>query len=235
VIKIFIARGGRFLPQQIYNIGKMVQRVVKNYMAVFPLFIDLRDKLCVVVGGGSVATRKVCSLADFGARIKVVSPELSEKLEELASERSIEAVRRSYRDGDLEGAFIAIAATPEREINEEIYKYAAKHNIFVDVADCWQECTFIFPSIVRRDDLVVGISTSGAYPALSKSVRKIIDAVIPQEYGSLLEVLKDLRNRAGSKINDQSKRKEILSRIMTEAEKIFREYEDEEKNQSRKP
>jgi precorrin-2 dehydrogenase/sirohydrochlorin ferrochelatase len=204
-------------------------------MAVFPLFIDLSDKLCVVVGGGSVATRKVRSLAGFGARIKVVSPELSEKLEELVSERSIEAVRRSYREGDLEGAFIAIAATPDRELNEEIYKYAVKHNIFVDVADCPQECTFIFPSIVRREDLVVGISTSGGYPALSKSVRKTIDAMIPQEYGSLLEVLKDLRNRAGTEINDQSKRKEMLRRVMSEAEKIFREYGNEEKNQSRKP
>jgi precorrin-2 dehydrogenase/sirohydrochlorin ferrochelatase len=204
-------------------------------MAAFPLFIDLNDKLCVVVGGGRVATRKVRSLAAFGARIKVVSPVLSKHLEELADKKSIEVVRRNYCEGDVCGAFIAIAATSDSRVNEKVYESCVKDNIFIDVADCPQKCTFIFPSIVRRDDLVVGISTSGGYPALSKSVRKAIDAVLPKEYGSLLEILKDFRDRVGAEIGDEGKRKEILSRIMDEAEKLFREYRNEEENQSRKP
>ena len=220
-------------------------------MPVFPLFVDLKDKLCVVIGGGDVAARKIDVLLEFGAKIRVVSPGLSERLAALQQQGRIEAIKRGYAEGDLEGAFIAIAATPDSGVNEKVYEYAVKKGIFVDVADCPQKCTFIFPSIVRRGDLVVGISTSGGYPALSKNVRERIDAVLPQSYGSLLEMLKSCRRRAADEIPDRSKRKEALSRILDEMllcedalesellklriEKIFKEYGNEEDNQSRKP
>ncbi|MGI6330605.1 MAG: precorrin-2 dehydrogenase/sirohydrochlorin ferrochelatase family protein [Zhaonellaceae bacterium] len=204
-------------------------------MAMFPLFIDLQDKLCVVIGGGKVATRKVGSLAGFGAKIKVVSPKLTEQLEELERKKIIEVVKRGYHEGDLKGAFMAIAATSDKELNGKIHEYAIQHNIFVDVADCPQKCTFIFPSTVRRGDLIVGISTSGGYPTLAKRVRKTIDELLPREYGSMLEILKGFRSRASAEIKDQGKRKEMLGRIMDEAEKIVKEYSNEEDNQSWKP
>jgi len=204
-------------------------------MAVFPLFIDLQDKLCVVVGGGRVATRKVGSLAGFGAKIKVVSPKLTEQLEELESKKIIEVVKRGYHEGDLKEAFMAIAATSDKELNEKIYEYAVQHNIFVDVADCPQRCTFIFPAIVRRGDLIVGISSSGGYPIFAKRLRKTIDEVLPREYGGMLEFLKGFRSRIGAEIQDQVKRKEMLDRIMDEAEKIIKEYSNEEDNQGWKP
>lgn len=199
-------------------------------MPVFPLFVDLKDKLCVVVGGGKVAARKIDTLLQFEAKIRVVSPELSGRLEELKREGRVEVVERVYSEGDLEGAFIAIAATSDSMLNGEIYNYAVKNNIFVDVADCPQKCTFIFPSVVKRGDLVVGISTSGGYPALSKNIRKRIDGMLPQTYGDILEILKDCRKRAAVEIQDQAARKEILSRIMDEVEEIFWEYQNEKED-----
>jgi precorrin-2 dehydrogenase / sirohydrochlorin ferrochelatase len=186
-------------------------------MAFFPLFIDLENKKCVVVGGGRVATRKAETLLQFAARIVVISPEITEQLEGYKEKGSLVHVQRKYTEVDIEGAFLIIAATSDRVVNEKIVEAAIKRNIFVNVADNPEKCTFIFPSVIKRDELVIGVSTSGSYPVLSKRIRKKIDEMLRSNFpGSITELLRNCRERALLHINDEEKRKELMNRVLDE-------------------
>lgn len=155
-------------------------------MAHFPMFIDISEKQCVVVGGGKVASRKIEVLLEFCSKIKVISPELTEELQKLAYEGKIEHITRGFNENDLEGAIIAIAATSCRDVNNRIYKEACARGIYINVADSLEESNFVFPAIVKREEIVVGISTSGGFPSLTKKLREKIQEIIPKEYGTLL-------------------------------------------------
>lgn len=212
-------------------------------MAVFPLFIDLSEKKCVVIGGGKVAERKTQTLLDFTSRVTVISPNITEKIKKLESESRLTVIKEKYSKEYLEGAFLVIAATDDRGINEKVAFEAGMQNIFVNVADCPQKCTFVFPSVVKRDELVIGISTSGGFPAISKGIREKIDKILPVEMGNVLKALKDTRKEAENKFNDQNIRKELFNKITEEVllntaslsseeleiriKSIFKEYENE--------
>ena len=157
-------------------------------MAVFPVFIDLSGKKCVVIGGGKVAGRKIAALVDFDAEILVVSPALSGELQELQQRGKIIHSAGEYSETDLAGAFLAVAATNDRTVNEQVYHDAVKNGILVNTADNPAQCTFIFPAVVKKDDLVIGISTSGKYPGLSKSIRQMIAQMLA---GGLIPVLSE--------------------------------------------
>lgn len=220
-------------------------------LAVFPLFVDLKDRLCVVVGGGKVASRKIAVLLEFGAKIRVVSPELTDQLVVLGQEGNLEITGREYSEEDMKDAFLVIAATSDRALNERIYRTAVEKGIFVNVADSPEECTFVFPSVVKREDLVIGISTSGSFPVLSKRIREKIEKDIPESYGDLLTIVKNYRRRAIEEIKDADRRRKATNRLLEqlafyetktcpvdfklECENIFKEFKDEEKDQSRKP
>lgn len=121
----------------------------------FPLFLDLTGKTVVVVGGGKIASRRISSLRPFGCRLVVVAPELQCKQEGLTW------YPRAYRPGDLEGAFLAIAATADRQVNHAVWEEASQRGIPVSVADCEEECSFYFPAICTGDNLVAGVVSSG--------------------------------------------------------------------------
>lgn len=186
-------------------------------MPLFPLFIDLRGKKCIVVGGGNVAARKIEALIGFEADITVISPEVTDRIKELEQAGELSIIPRGYRADDLEEAFLAIAATSDRQTNERVYSEAARKNILVNVADNGSKCTFIFPSLVKRNDLVIGISTSRGYPSLSKKVRQEIESAVPEAYGELLELLKTFRSRVEAEVEDMEERKAMLNRIVNEA------------------
>lgn len=184
-------------------------------MSVFPLFIDLKGKKCIIIGGGNVAARKVEILLQFGAHLVVISPELIPELEAHKEKGAFIHIDRLYYDKDIEGAFLVIAATSDNEANEMIYNAAVKLNIFVNVVDDPKKCTFIFPSVIKKDDLVIGVSTSGSFPMLSKKLRKKIENIVPMNFdGYLTGVLRQWRERAGSNIPDTEKRKEFMNRVL---------------------
>lgn len=185
-------------------------------MPLFPLFIDLNGKKCVVIGGGTVAARKVETLLQFGARLTVVSPEATPGIAEREKEGRVAHVKREYVHGDLEGAFLAIAASSDSSVNAEVYVEASERGIPVNVADDPAKCSFVFPSTVVRGEFSIGIATSGLYPALSRRVREIIDDNIPQDMGKLLELLAGFRSLAALKIKDSQKRAGFLEKIMDE-------------------
>lgn len=185
-------------------------------MALFPLFIDISGRKCVCIGGGNVAARKVQVLLEFDAHITVISPKTCKQLVELSSSGSVRIVEREYRTEDLEGAYLVIAATQDRGTNKQVHDDAVKRNILVNVADSPEECSFKFPSIVRREDLVIGITTSGSYPAFAKSARERIENLFPGYYGDALRLLKKFRNKVLHGISDPDKRRKVMEEMLKE-------------------
>lgn len=155
--------------------------------------IGLETRRAVVVGGGSVAARKVVSLLEAGAQVTVISPAFAPELRGLADAGRIALVERPYRDGDLEGAFIAIAATDAPSVNEAVWQEAQRRGCLVNAVDDPAHSTFIVPAVVRRGEVVVAVSTGGASPALARRLREKLAATIGPEYGALAELLAALR------------------------------------------
>ncbi len=180
-------------------------------MRYYPVFLNLKERLCVVVGGGDVAERKVRGLLRAGARVKVVSPELTEGLEELRNRGLIKHVKRAYQEDDIRDAFLVIAATSEMDVNRAVFKDA--RNVPVNVVDVPELCSFIVPSIVNRGDLTVAISTSGVSPALARSIREELEVFFPEETGEFLEFLKDIRSRIKQTVPDSTTREAVLKEI----------------------
>jgi precorrin-2 dehydrogenase/sirohydrochlorin ferrochelatase len=151
-----------------------------------PIFIDLRGRLAVVVGGGIVAARKVESLLKAGARVKVIAPEVTG---EIAACQDIDVELREYEEDDLEDAFLVIAATDNEKINRAVSEEAGQRRLFCNVVDMPELCSFIVPSVVERGPIKVAISTGGLSPALSRRLRLIIGKNIGDEYVVLAAIM----------------------------------------------
>ncbi len=140
----------------------------------YPVYLNLAGKRCVILGGGTIAQGKIAALRDAGASITVISPEATNGIRRAAERGDITYRRREYRHGDLEGAFIAIAATNVWHVNREIYEEAEERGVLLNVVDDPDQCTFIAPSIVRRDPVTLAVSTGGASPALARKMRETL-------------------------------------------------------------
>jgi len=162
-------------------------------LVYYPIFLNLEGKKCVVVGGGEVALRKVRALLDSGAKVVVVSPTLNSGLAQLAEVGTISLISREYEPKDLKDAVIVVAATDIAEVNQKIAKKARKHGFLVNVADRPEASDFIMPSLVRRGDLILAVSTSGASPALAKKIRMRLEQTFGEEYSPLLSLIKEVR------------------------------------------
>ncbi len=162
-------------------------------MALFPLFVELEGRPCLVLGGGAVAERKVEGLLAAGAVVTVVSPALSPGLATLASGGRITHVARPYAEGDLAGAALAFAATDDGAVNADVAREGRARGVWVNAADDPAHCDAILPAVVRRGAVTVAVSTGGASPALARAVRERIEAALPAAYGPLAEVAADAR------------------------------------------
>ena len=159
----------------------------------YPAFIDIRDRDCVVIGGGDMGEEKALKLLECGAKVIVISPSVTSKVEELENEGRLTWTQRQYRPGDLERAFIAIAATDDDAMNREIAREAEERNVLLNVVDVTHLCTFIAPSVARRGEVTVATSTGGASPALARTFRKKIEHSRILEYADLAPLLSDAR------------------------------------------
>ncbi len=140
--------------------------------AYYPVFLDLRNRPVVVIGGGRVAARKVAGLVEAGARVRVIAPRV------IAPVQAEAVVRRRYRKGDLKGAVLAFAATDDRAVNQAVALEARRRRIPVNVADSLEECTFLAPARLTRGAVQIAISTSGTNPRLAKELRKRLEAAL---------------------------------------------------------
>ncbi len=180
----------------------------------YPMYVELANKKCVVVGGGRVAQRKVEELLSTGAQIRLISPEARKEIQELAEEEVLQWERREFEPKDLEGAFLAFAATDREEVNRRVAKEAHKRGALVNVADLPELCDFLVPSIVRRGDLTIAISTKGASPALAKRLRLQLERTFGLEYETYLVFLAKWREDLKERVEPQAKRAEVLKAII---------------------
>ncbi len=156
----------------------------------YPLFVDLRGRTVVVVGGGIVAFRKIEALLKTGALVKVISPEVTDEITRLAE---IEIIKREYAPGDLEGASIVIAATDDETVNITVSRDAADQRIFCNVVDKPELCSFIVPAVVEKGPIKVAISTGGISPTLSKRLRMDIGSFLGDEFATLALIMGRIR------------------------------------------
>lgn len=191
-------------------------------MRYYPVYLDLRGRRCVVIGGGPVAEGKVSGLLQAEARVTVVSPRLTPELRKAADEGHIVHIARRYQAGDLAGAFLAISATDDRAVNEQVWQEATGRNItsaarsagLVNVVDDPPHCTFIAPSIVRRGDLTIAISTSGKAPALAVRLRQQLERTIGHEHARFLELAGMLRAPLAARYPDFQQRKALWYQLV---------------------
>jgi siroheme synthase-like protein len=159
----------------------------------YPVFLDLKGKKCVVVGGGSVAERKVGTLLEYQASVTVISPKLSPGLQKLAERNDIQTIRRQYRSSDLKDAFLVIAATDKEAVNSAVAKQGTQHRALVNVVDVPKDSSYIVPSVLRRGDITIAIGTAGKSPALARKLRSTLELVVPLEYASVLNIVSEVR------------------------------------------
>jgi precorrin-2 dehydrogenase/sirohydrochlorin ferrochelatase len=167
----------------------------------------------MVIGGGKVAERKILSLLQAGARVRVVSPKATDRIRRLAEEGAITLAERQYIPGDLERTFLVISATDDPAANASIAEEASRLNILLNVVDSPPECNFIVPASVIRKNFLISISTSGKSPALARKIRKEIQRNYGPEYGILLEVLGCCRKFIIDQAPDIEDRKRIFRQL----------------------
>lgn len=162
-------------------------------MSFFPAYFNLNNKKILLVGGGYIALEKLEKLVDFTHDIIVISKEFSANFSTFAIEHNIEMQERLYKKGDIDGFDIVIVATDTRTIHREIFEESRSSRILVNSVDDTAYCDFIFPSYVKRGDLTISISTSGASPALAKRLRAYVEKLIPSTMESFLKEMRGLR------------------------------------------
>jgi precorrin-2 dehydrogenase/sirohydrochlorin ferrochelatase len=179
------------------------------------MFVDLEGRRCLVVGGGPVATEKVEKLLDHGAVVRLVSPRLSAGLEEMVSAGVVAEVhRRAYRPEDLGDCFLVIAATNLDAINRMVWQDAEARNLLCNIVDVPPLCNFIVPSIVRRGELALAVSTGGASPVVAKHIRRQLEEAYGPEWGTLTALLRDLRDELKDRYPDMPSRRDAVERLM---------------------
>ncbi len=162
-------------------------------MPYFPIFFDIAGRRCVVIGGGEIAARKIAQLLEAGAAVTIVSPELTDELSALRDANRIAHLARRWRRGDLHGFALAFAATGNREVNREIAAEAHAEGVLLNVADEPALCDFVAPAVVRRGDLQIAVSTSGASPAMAARIRRELELTYGAEYAAALVILRAAR------------------------------------------
>lgn len=168
--------------------------MMSSSMEMFPIYLRrLDERKTVLIGGNHEAEDKAAQLLERNARLTVVSPQLTENMQRWAAQNRFEWIPRNYRQGDLEGAFMAIVADFDGDINKKVYQEARERDILVNVMDDIPHANFAFGSIVRRGPLTISISTSGAAPALSVRLRQRFEKEFGPEYEHFLEFMQKLR------------------------------------------
>ncbi len=179
-------------------------------MAYFPLYIDLKKRRCLVIGGGQVAWRKIQTLLQFEAEIVVISAAVVPEIQQLHDLRKLTYWKKSYQNGDLSGFFLVIAATSDPALNDAVYDDAVRMNVWVNSADDPEKCTFVFPAVVKNDALVVGVTSSGRFPALTRLLREKIASFAIFQRETALETWAEFRRKIQTEVADPDKRRQLL-------------------------
>jgi len=183
-------------------------------MPYYPIFLDLNNQNVVVVGGGEVAERKIKNLLIYGCTIYISSPHLTPHLQQLVATKKIHHIPHESLDTYMDNTFMVIAATDDAEVNSRIASLAKKHGLLINTVDQPKDCNFIMPSIVKRGNLQIAISTAGKSPALAKKIRKSLESTFPPEYDSFAELLGVIRTKLLSQNQPSLKNKIIFQQLV---------------------
>lgn len=178
--------------------------------SLFPMFMKLNDRTCLVVGAGNIGEQKIAGLLETGARIRVVTIEATATVREWAREGKIELELRPYRSSDLEGVFLTVVATSSRSLNERIYGDAQARRVLCNVVDVPDLCDFFYPSVVRRGDLQIAVSTSGQSPSLAQKIRQQLEKQFGPAYAAWVAELGETRKLILASDLDPEQKLELL-------------------------
>ena len=183
---------------------------------LYPIFLNIEDRVILVVGGGEVSTRKIERLLDYKPRIRVISLNFTEKIVQLSNEKKIVIEKREFHPSDLHEVFIVIAATNNSALNKSIHSMCKKKSILVNAVDDPKNCDFFLPALITRDNLSIAVSTNGGCPGFAKIVRKKIESVITPTYGILLSKLQCIRNKIKENNHEDSKQEMLKSYLYSD-------------------
>ncbi|MGS2716671.1 siroheme synthase CysG [Eionea flava] len=200
-----------------------------NYM---PFFFDVRQRDCLLIGGGAIATRKARLLAKAGAVLHIVAPYITDELQALAEQGGGQCYFRCYQDSDLDQGAVIICATDDIEVNQQVSVAAQARRLPVNVVDAPELCSIITPAIVDRSPLMIAISSGGDAPVLARQMRAKLEVIFPAAYGTLAKVTREFRGRVKQRISSEAKRLRFWEKVFAShiAEKIFAGKVDDAKN-----
>ena len=182
-------------------------------MSLFPIFLKLTGRPCVVIGAGKLGESKIESLRAADAQVTVIAPRASERIQMMADAGEVVWLQREYAAGDVAGHFLVVAATDVPTVNRAVFAEAEANGVLINAVDDPPFCDFYFPSVVRRGDLQIAISTAGASPALAQRLRKELNALLPLDLGDWLEELGNLRREVLQMEPLNDARKELLHQL----------------------
>lgn len=180
----------------------------------YPIYLQLKNQPCVVIGGGKIAEGKVEGLLEAGAQVKIVSPDLTKTLHGHVQAGRVSFLQREYQPGDLDGAFMVICATDKREINHQVWEEANANHQLVNVVDDTPYCNFIAPSTMRQGDLTIAISTGGKAPVLAVRLKEKFQREIGPHYAHFLRLAGKLRKPLAERIPDFETRKALWYQLI---------------------
>ncbi|NLW45024.1 MAG: bifunctional precorrin-2 dehydrogenase/sirohydrochlorin ferrochelatase [Syntrophomonadaceae bacterium] len=181
---------------------------------MFPIVVKLEGCSCLVVGGGTVAVRKVRNLLQCGAAINVVSPSFCEEMVLLGQEEQVTLIPRKFEDRDVQGHMMVFAATSDEAVNQRVYEVCRENGILVNTVDDPDKCNFLVPATMRRGALTIAINTEGKSPLLARRLRMEMEDRYGPEYADYLELLGDARAVVKSTFDRESTRKEVFARLL---------------------
>ena len=180
-------------------------------MGYFPFCIYIKNKKCVVVGGGTVALQKIEKLIMFEPKITVIAPEISD---DILSIEGIRIIKRAFLDRDLDDVFFVITATNDGALNERIFRMCAEKSILVNTVDDKDKCSFIFPAIIKRENVTAAVSTDGKSPIYARYLRKQIENLLDDRTDDIIEILAGVRSKIKREISVEENRKLAFERIL---------------------
>lgn len=202
-------------------------------MAYFPMFVDMTERECLIVGGGNVAYRKVIVMLDFGAKVTVVAEDICDELRKLTiddiasedktgsytanKENRITFIKRRFERKDCDGMEVVIAATDDNALNHEIAEYCKAKDIMVNAVDQKADCSFIFPSYIKENNLVAAFSSGGNSPVLTQYLKGKEQEILTPFLGELNEYMGQIREKVIAQYDTQAERKRVFKEILCAA------------------
>jgi precorrin-2 dehydrogenase / sirohydrochlorin ferrochelatase len=194
-------------------------------VSLFPMFLKLEDRACLVIGAGTIGEPKIRSLLQAKAEVRVVAPHATAAVAAWAQAGVLTWHSRNFVSGDLEGVFLVIAATNSRDVNEEVFREAQRHQILCNVVDDPEHCDFFYPAVVRRGQLQFAISTGGRSPALAQRLRRELETQFRPEYAGWVEELGDARQKLrASHLNPETTKRQLHKLASQEAFEAHRSH-----------